>query len=210
MVSNEKDTAQQVGDNTISDPPEDMHQNNESNISLNELSDTELDDLLRDQGQAVSRPPISQHSSPCIKNSSLSDEVKKRIEENKCKAIARRAAKLAASNEFKLRHHYRCSRGIMVEDPIADLIVGNCGHISDNRLMQWVNDSNSDFINSKEQHSKAKAVTRAKSRAAAANASNQNKDEPKTELYRLDCNVFRKEVKILWKPDIPGMVGPEQ
>ncbi|GFO04669.1 hypothetical protein PoB_003117400 [Plakobranchus ocellatus] len=45
-------------------------------------------------------------------------------------------------------------RGVLealeVEDPIADLIIGNCGDISDSPLKVWLNDSNSG--NSTEQH----------------------------------------------------------
>ncbi|GFO38118.1 hypothetical protein PoB_006462300 [Plakobranchus ocellatus] len=82
---------------------------------------------------------------------------------------------------------------LVVDDPIADLIIGNCGDISDSPQKGWLNDSNSD--NSTEQHRHVNAVTRTDRRADTARASDQNKDEPKTELNCLDYNVFRKKGK---------------
>ncbi|GFO10093.1 hypothetical protein PoB_003659800 [Plakobranchus ocellatus] len=50
-------------------------------------------------------------------------------------------------------------KGLVVEDPIADLIIGNNGKISDSPLKKWLNDSKSDD-DGKEQPRYANAVTR--------------------------------------------------
>ncbi|GFO14298.1 hypothetical protein PoB_004080300 [Plakobranchus ocellatus] len=80
---------------------------------------------------------------------------------------------------------------LVVEDPIADLIIENHGKISDRPLKEWLNDSNNDN-DRKEQPRYANAVTRGDIRADTAIASVQNKGEPKTELNCLDYNAFRK------------------
>ncbi|GFO22419.1 tick transposon [Plakobranchus ocellatus] len=82
----------------------------------------------------------------------------------------------------------------VVEDPIADLIIGNHGNVSDRPLKEWLNHSNNDN-DRKEQPRYANAVTRGDIRADTAIASVQNKEEPKTELNCLDYNAFRKEVE---------------
>ncbi|GFO16504.1 integrase core domain protein [Plakobranchus ocellatus] len=87
----------------------------------------------------------------------------------------------------------------VVGDPIACLIVVNCGHISDSPLKEWLSDSNSDN-DRKERHRHANAVSRAYSKADTAYVSDQNKDKPKTELNCLDYNVFRKGVGIQRSP----------
>ncbi|GFO19406.1 hypothetical protein PoB_004591100 [Plakobranchus ocellatus] len=83
---------------------------------------------------------------------------------------------------------------LVVEDPIADLIIGNHGKVSGRPLKEWPNDSNTDN-DRKEQPRYANAITRIDSRADTTSASDQDQDEPKTELNCLDYNPFRKEVE---------------
>ncbi|GFO02476.1 hypothetical protein PoB_002898100 [Plakobranchus ocellatus] len=75
---------------------------------------------------------------------------------------------------------------LVVGDSIANLIKGNQGNF---RIVpeEWLNDRHSDN-DRKEQPIYANAVTEIDSRADTANASDQNKDDPKTELNCLDHN----------------------
>ncbi|GFS26288.1 TIMELESS-interacting protein [Elysia marginata] len=103
MVDDEEDTVQRAGDENEAISREESHQESSRlNGSHDEISDEELEDLLRDQGQPVTSHPVSapsQNSAPQSANAGLSEEVRKRIEENKRKAMERRAAKMAASNK---------------------------------------------------------------------------------------------------------------
>ncbi|RUS73957.1 hypothetical protein EGW08_018272 [Elysia chlorotica] len=102
----EEDTVQRAGEENDEEISrvENQQDTNRMNDSHNEISDEELEGLLRDQGQPVASQPIttpSQTSPSVNSNSGLSEEVKKRIEENKRKAMERRAAKMTASNNKK-------------------------------------------------------------------------------------------------------------
>lgn len=113
MVGDEEDTVQRQGDENeaVSSQRQDGDRNHDAsrlNESHNEISDEELEDLLRDQGQPVptSNPP--QNSANSSSSTGLSEEVRRRIEENKRKAMERRAAKTAASTIIRQNDTSAC------------------------------------------------------------------------------------------------------
>lgn len=117
MVGDEEDTVQRQGDENeaVSSQRQDGDHNHDAsrlNESHNEISDEELEDLLRDQGQPVptSNPPqiSANSSSSTVREKGLSEEVRRRIEENKRKAMERRAAKTAASTIIRQNDTSAC------------------------------------------------------------------------------------------------------